>query len=68
MKNRLPSFFNKRKICIICEGDEEYDYLHHLYELGVWNSQYAITLDNEYKLTTDRITGAHPESTRGNQG
>lgn len=46
MKNRLPSFFNKRKICIICEGDEEYDYLHHLYELGVWNSQYAITLDN----------------------
>ena len=28
MKSRLPAFLSKDKICIICEGDEEYDYLN----------------------------------------
>lgn len=46
MKNRVPAFLDKSKICIICEGDEEYDYLHRLKELGVWNQQYEIILDN----------------------
>ena len=27
MKSRLPAFLDKDKICIICEGDEEFDYL-----------------------------------------
>ena len=27
MQNRLPVFSDKCKICIICEGDEEFDYL-----------------------------------------
>ena len=26
MKSRLPAFLSKDKICIICEGDEEYEY------------------------------------------
>lgn len=46
MKSRLPSFVSKNKICIICEGDEEYDYLSRLNELGVWNEQYDVSLDN----------------------
>lgn len=46
MKNRLPNFPNKYKVCIICEGDEEYDYLSRLSELKVWNEQYAVDLDN----------------------
>lgn len=46
MKSRLPSFLSKNKICIICEGDEEYDYLSRLNELGVWNEQYDVSLDN----------------------
>lgn len=46
MKNRLPKFLNKRKICIICEGDEEYEYLDRLKALDVWNQQYEIILDN----------------------
>lgn len=46
MKNRLPNFLNKYKICIICEGNEEYDYLSRLSELKVWNEQYAVDLDN----------------------
>lgn len=32
MKNRLPNFFSKYKVCIICEGGEEYDYLNRLNE------------------------------------
>ena len=27
MTNRLPVFSDKHKICIICEGNEEYAYL-----------------------------------------
>lgn len=46
MKNRLPAFLDKDKICIICEGNEEYDYLNRLKNLGVWNDQYEVLLDN----------------------
>ena len=46
MNNRLPAFLDKRKICIICEGNEEFDYLKRLKELGVWNEKYEISLDN----------------------
>lgn len=46
MNSRLPKFLNKRKICIICEGDEEYEYLERLRTLNVWNQQYEIILDN----------------------
>ena len=46
MKSRLPAFLSKDKICIICDGDEEYDYLNRLKELRVWNEQYEVFLDN----------------------
>lgn len=46
MKNRLPVFSDKQKICIICEGNEEYAYLNRLKTLNVWNDQYEISLDN----------------------
>ena len=46
MKSRLPAFLDKDKICIICEGDEEFDYLNRLKELGVWNERYEVSLDN----------------------
>lgn len=46
MKRRLPKFINKDKICIICEGGEEYDYLSRLKELHVWKENYDITLEN----------------------
>ncbi len=47
MANRIPSFSsNKQKICIICEGNEEYAYLQKLKSLNVWNDQYEISLDN----------------------
>ncbi len=47
MKNRLPSSISPQiKICIICEGDEEYEYLVRLKSLEMWNSQYYIVLEN----------------------
>ena len=46
MKNRLPAFNGRTNICIICEGDEEYEYLNRLNHLGVWNQHYHIVLDN----------------------
>lgn len=46
MKNRLPDFPFRDKVCVICEGNEEYDYLERLKNLGVWNVQYEVSLDN----------------------
>ncbi len=46
MPNKLPKFLDKHKICIICEGNEEYAYLKHLKDLKVWNEQYDILLVN----------------------
>lgn len=46
MANRLPVFSGKQKICIICEGNEEYAYLDKLKSLKVWNDRYEIFLDN----------------------
>lgn len=38
---------NRRKrICILCEGFEEYDYLNRLIALKVWNDAYDITVKN----------------------
>ncbi len=33
MANKLPQIFAGSKICIICEGDEEYEYLKKLISL-----------------------------------
>lgn len=46
MKNRLPQIFSGSRICIICEGDEEYEYLDKLISLEVWNKNYEFVLEN----------------------
>lgn len=46
MSNRLPDVVDKHKICIICEGNEEYEYLKCLKSLQVWHEQYDISLVN----------------------
>ena len=40
MINKLPNFLDNHKICIICEGNEEYEYLDCLNQLNVWKSMY----------------------------
>ena len=42
----LPEIFTGRKICIICEGSEEYEYLSRLIALDVWNKKYRFSLVN----------------------
>lgn len=46
MGNRLPKIFTGSRICIICEGDEEYEYLEKLILLDVWNKKYCFQLEN----------------------
>ena len=46
MGSKMPVFSEKIKICIICEGNEEYAYLEKIKSLNVWNDQYEIFLDN----------------------
>ncbi len=46
MTRRLPKILDRHKICIICEGNEEYAYLERLCSLGVWQDKYDITLSN----------------------
>lgn len=47
MNKCLPSYISEKdRICIICEGDEEYDYFDKLKSLGVWNERYEFSLEN----------------------
>lgn len=46
MANKLPQIFAGSKICIICEGDEEYEYLEKLISLDVWSKNYCFQLEN----------------------
>ena len=46
MSNRLPHIPNKHTICVICEGNDEFEYIKRLKELKVWNEQYEISLVN----------------------
>lgn len=43
-----PSFLNKtkKKICLICEGFEEFDYISKLLELKIWSDVYDFELVN----------------------
>lgn len=41
MKKNSP-----KRICILCEGFEEFDYITKLNSLGVWDSAYTITVKN----------------------
>ena len=42
----FKNYYNKIKICIICEGYEEYDYLDKLIKLNIFDKAYDINLVN----------------------
>lgn len=46
MTSKLPQIFTGIRICIICEGDEEYEYLEKLINLNVWSKEYCFFLEN----------------------
>lgn len=50
MAKRFPMIVKQKKICVICEGYEEFDYIQRLKELGVWDGAYSITAKNAKSL------------------
>ena len=42
----FKQYYNKTKICIVCEGYEEYEYLDKLIKLNVFDKNYDIDLVN----------------------
>lgn len=46
MTSKLPQIFTGSRISIICEGDEEYEYLEKLISLNVWSREYLFQLEN----------------------
>lgn len=49
MAARLPQIATRRpslRVCIICEGYEEYEYMQRLAEIGAWDPFYDIDLVN----------------------
>lgn len=52
MINVIPKIYKKYKICIICEGFEDYEYSEKLITLGVFHSNYDIKLDNAKSITS----------------
>lgn len=43
--------YKRYKICIVCEGEEEFDYLNRLIQLNVFSKIYEIKLDNAHSIT-----------------
>ena len=41
-----PPVQSRHRICVICEGYEDYHYFRRLLDLNVWNSAYSFTLIN----------------------
>lgn len=46
MKNKLPRIKTNKRICIVCEGDEEYYYLKKLKQIKLFNKKLTIDLLN----------------------
>ena len=39
----LPPIRSKHRVCVICEGYEDYHYFKRLMDLNVWDSAYSFT-------------------------
>lgn len=46
--SNLPTINHKHKVCIICEGNEDYAYMLRLTKLAVWNEKYEFVLKNAH--------------------
>ena len=44
--SKLPQITVKHRICVVCEGEEDFAYFKRLTELGVWDSTYKFDLKN----------------------
>lgn len=48
MKDKIPFLSKGTRICIVCEGDEEFEYISKLKELNVWDDKYDIVPKNAH--------------------
>lgn len=44
--SKVPQIANKHRICVVCEGEEDFAYFKRLTELGVWDNAYMFDLKN----------------------
>lgn len=44
--SRIPTIDRSHKICVICEGDEDYLYFNRLLQLNVWDKTYSFRAIN----------------------
>lgn len=51
MINKLPKIKTNKKICIVCEGDEEYSYINKLKQLKLFSKKLTITTVNADGIT-----------------
>lgn len=45
---KLPQIDHRHKVCVICEGDEDFAYFKRLKELSVWNEIYEFVPQNAH--------------------
>ena len=44
--SKLPPISRRNKICVICEGNEDYEYFQRILQLNVWDDSYDFILIN----------------------
>ena len=47
----IPKIKHKHKVCVICEGDEEYTYFERLTKLAVWSEIYEFKALNAHGIS-----------------
>lgn len=48
MTFRLPQIDHRHKVCVICEGDEDFAYFKRLKEFAIWNEVYDFVPQNAH--------------------
>ncbi len=51
MNRKLPNISTSKRVCIVCEGDEEYHYINKLKDLKVFHRNYSVKPANAKGLT-----------------
>ena len=54
--SKIPQIFTGSRICIICEGDEEYEYLEKLISLDVWKEMEIYQHDIRTNIRIVQVT------------
>lgn len=53
----LPPVRRKHRICVICEGYEDYHYFNRLIALNLWDASYSFATVNKMSLNPPPVAG-----------